>query len=67
MNYENKKSGRPKLYDSQEEAMDNYNVRLTYKQARLGRRIGAGNLSKGIREAIELVVLNQGKTNENLG
>ena len=34
-------------------AMDAYSVRLTPFHARLARRIGVGNLSRGIRLAIE--------------
>jgi hypothetical protein len=37
----------------QEEAMDVYGVRLPCWHARMARRLGLGNLSRGIRIAIE--------------
>jgi hypothetical protein len=37
----------------QRECMDVYAVRLTAWHARMARRIGAGNLGRGIRIAIE--------------
>lgn len=43
------------LYWDQDSALDVYSVRMTAKHARLARRIGDGNLSKGIRECIEIV------------
>jgi len=46
-----KKPGRHRLYP--EIAMQVYYARLTATHARLARRIGNGNLSEGIRAAIE--------------
>jgi DNA-binding transcriptional regulator GbsR (MarR family) len=45
------KPGRRRLYP--EVAMDVYYVRLTATLARHARKIGQGNLSEGIREALE--------------
>jgi len=46
-------AGRPRLNPSQDCAMDNYNARITSWHARAARKIGGGNLSAGIRLAIE--------------
>jgi len=48
-----KKPGRPRINTDQETPMDNYNARLTSKQARKARRIGGGNLSAGLRKLID--------------
>jgi hypothetical protein len=50
-----KRLGRPRERHGkdQEDALAKYDVRLTYRQARLARRIGDTNLSAGIRAAIE--------------
>ena len=45
------KVGRKRLY--LDAAMDVYYARLTPHQARLARRFGGGNLSEGIRAAID--------------
>lgn len=45
------KPGRKRLY--QDVAMEVYYARLTATHARLARRMGHGNLSEGIRVAIE--------------
>jgi hypothetical protein len=45
------KPGRKRLYP--EVAMEVYYARLTATHARLARRVGSGNLSEGIRIAIE--------------
>lgn len=38
----------------QDEAMDSYTIRLTARHARIARRLGGnGNLSRGVRKAIE--------------
>ena len=50
---ENNKTGRPRLVKDQEDPLANYTARITFRQARLARRIGLGNLSEGIRLAIE--------------
>jgi hypothetical protein len=47
----NKKPGRRRIYP--EVAMSVYYARLTATHARFARRIGDGNLSEGIRIAIE--------------
>lgn len=39
--------------------MDNYNARLTAWHARMARKIGNGNLSAGLRLAIEFAVQNE--------
>lgn len=58
---EKKKVGRPREHSDQESAMDNYNARITARQARQARKIGGGNLSRGIRLCIEYVVQNSEK------
>lgn len=45
--------GRPLLHKDQDDAMSNYSVRLTARQARIARRIGGKSLSTGLRIAIE--------------
>lgn len=45
------KPGRKRLYP--EVAMDVYYARMTATQARFARKVGRGNLSEGIRAAIE--------------
>ena len=45
------KPGRKRLYP--DVAMEVYYARLTATHARLARRIGHGNLSEGVRAAIE--------------
>jgi hypothetical protein len=45
------KPGRKRLYP--DVAMEVYYARLTATHARLARRLGGGNLSEGIRVAIE--------------
>ncbi len=44
---------RSKLRQEQESAMDVYPVRMTAAHARKARKQGAGNLSEGVRQAIE--------------
>ena len=47
-------TGRPLAnLSKQDSAMDNYNSRLTAWHARQGRKLGNGNLSEGIRRALE--------------
>lgn len=53
MDSEKKKRGRPNTYWYQEDRMDNYNLRITAKHARRARKEGNGNLSLGVRIAIE--------------
>ena len=53
-----KKVGRPLTHKTQENPMDNYNARLTAWHARMARKVGDGNLSLGLRIAIEFVVRN---------
>jgi len=48
-----KKMGRPKICPDQECSLEKYDVRLSFKQARQARKLGDGNLSAGIRIAIE--------------
>lgn len=50
------KVGRPRLNPTQDCAMDNYNARISAWHARTARKLGDGNLSAGIRLAIELSV-----------
>lgn len=45
--------GRPRAYPAAGAAMDTYSVRLTAWHARMLRRIGAGNLSRGVRVLLE--------------
>lgn len=42
-----------KLDESQDCPCQKYDVRLTFKQARIAEKIGRGNLSQGIRDALE--------------
>jgi hypothetical protein len=56
MQDENKKPGRPRLIKDQDYPLDNYNARLSAWHARVARKIGDGNLSSGIRKAIEYMV-----------
>ena len=51
-----KKTGRPLAYTLQDAPMDTYYNRLTAWHARKARKIGEGNLSKGVRIAIEIAV-----------
>lgn len=44
------KTGRKRVY---EDPMDVYTVRLTATHARKARRIGAGNLGQGLRDALD--------------
>ncbi len=48
-----KKMGRPRVVAAQEEPLAKYDIRLSFRQARLARRIGGQNLSQGVRTAIE--------------
>ncbi len=50
--------GRPRerLLKDQDDPLDKYDVRLTSRQARLMRKLGKGNLSEGVRQAIEKAV-----------
>ncbi len=51
--------GRPRerLLKDQDDPLDKYDVRLTSRQARLMRKLGKGNLSEGVRQAIEKAVI----------
>lgn len=49
-----KKMGRPKIIPDQRCPLEKYDVRLSFKQARQARKLGEGNLSAGIRLAIEI-------------
>lgn len=52
--------GRPlKFDDLQDEAMDNYSIRMTAWHARMARRIGSGNQGEGVRKSIEFVIRNE--------
>ena len=51
------KVGRPRLNQSQDCAMDNYNARISSWHARVARKLGEGNLSAGIRLAIEMTMI----------
>jgi len=46
---------KSKWRQEQEQAMDRYDVRMTAAHARRARKIGKGNLSDGVRQAIEAV------------
>jgi hypothetical protein len=50
-----KRLGRPRERQEfdQEDPLAKYDVRLSYRQARLARRMGNTNLSEGVRAAIE--------------
>lgn len=50
-----KKNGRPKLCSDQETPLENYAARLSFKQARLVRKLGGGNFSEGLRAALDKV------------
>ncbi len=56
-----KRLGRPRERHGkdQEDALAKYDVRLSYRQARLARRIGDLNLSEGIRAAIEFAAADE--------
>jgi len=54
---EKRAPGRPLAYAYQDSPMTNYTARITAWHARMARRIGAGNLSEGVRLAIEDYVL----------
>jgi len=56
MSDEKKKPGRPRLIKDQDDPLDNYNARLSAWHARMARKIGEGNLSGGIRKAIEYFI-----------
>ncbi len=58
MSNEAKRLGRPRERHAvdQEEPLAKYDVRLSYRQARLARRLGKQNLSAGVRVAIEMAV-----------
>lgn len=53
-----KKLGRPKICPDQECPLEKYDVRLSFKHARQARKIGDGNLSAGIRIALEVASQN---------
>jgi len=48
-----KQPGRPLTHGFQDDPMNNYTARLTAWHARLARRLGDGNLSAGLRLAVE--------------
>lgn len=50
-----KKMGRPKLCPDQEVALATGQAKMSFKQMRLARKLGGGNFSQGIREALEHV------------
>jgi hypothetical protein len=43
-----------KIDESQDCPAQKYDVRLTFRLARIAEKLGNGNLSKGIREALEV-------------
>ncbi len=48
-----KRNGRPRLCPEQDSALERYTLRLSFKDARLARKIGGGNFSEGIRAALQ--------------
>lgn len=53
--YEKFNMAKGKWRAEQDAPMDNYPVRMTAAHARRARRIGQGNLSEGVRRALETV------------
>lgn len=45
--------GRPRVYTGQSAALPQTTVRLTYWHIRAARRLGSGNVSEGVRLALE--------------
>ena len=58
---ENKKKGRPLSQSIQDNAMDKYTCRITAWHARILRKEGGGNFSKGVRLAAELLARHKDK------
>lgn len=54
---EKRPPGRPLAHAYQDSPMSNYTARMTAWHARMARRISAGNLSEGLRIALEDYVL----------
>lgn len=50
MQYE---KGRPRVYTGQETPMQTFTLRLPFWHARVARNLGNGNMSEGIRLALE--------------
>lgn len=52
-----KKNGRPRAHypEDQDDPLARYDCRVSYRQARIARKIGGGNFSAGVREALERV------------
>jgi hypothetical protein len=48
-----KKIGRPRIDPDQDEALDNYTVRMSFRQARIAKKIGGGVFSEGLRLALD--------------
>lgn len=53
------KVGRPLLYEAEEQALRVFSVRLNALQVRKAMKLGNGNLSAGIRQALANVGLKQ--------
>ena len=54
---EKRQPGRPLAHAYQDDPMSNFTIRMTAWHARMGRRIGDGNMSEGFRIALEDYVL----------
>lgn len=52
------KTGRPLMHPKQDSPLDVYSIRITAFHARMARQLGNGNLSNGIRLALERVIQN---------
>lgn len=48
-----KTGGRPRPCPDQEEPIAFYGVRMSHRQMRIAKKIGGGNFSEGLREALE--------------
>lgn len=48
-------NGRPRVYTNQDLAMETVTARLTFWHLRMARRLGNGNVSAGIRLALETI------------
>lgn len=48
-----KTGGRPKPCPDQDDALKFYGVRMSHRQMRLAKKLGGGNFSQGLREALE--------------
>jgi hypothetical protein len=59
-----KKLGRPRIDPDQEAALERYTLRISFRERRAASKIGGGNFSEGLRDALRFANENIDQMNQ---